>query len=242
MVVFSHYAMFAAFFFLLAILGVYAILRQSGWAALIVVAYPIICLGFMSTQKVMIVRNDLPAVPALAVLASFGLAWLYERLTPAPLRLGVACLALAGLITNEAWLIWSSQTVVDRQTDRFAGQAADHVRSNKDTKFYLSPKVRSLLQPHGAVDLPNVVSDPANSTVALICAFERHRRIANGPGWPSNLRGLSLGWFGPYEVNWEYYSDWKGNDRIVILDTARALKLALIPGQPKPSVSGTEIQ
>ena len=57
MVVFSHYAMFAAFFFLLAILGVYAILRQSGWAALIVVAYPIICLGFMSTQKVMIVQQ-----------------------------------------------------------------------------------------------------------------------------------------------------------------------------------------
>ncbi len=50
-VVFSPYAAFAAFFFLLAILGVYAILRQSGFAALIVVAFPIVNLGFMGTQQ-----------------------------------------------------------------------------------------------------------------------------------------------------------------------------------------------
>jgi hypothetical protein len=126
-VVFSPYAAFAAFFFLLAILGVYAILRQSGFAALIVVAFPIVNLGFMGTQRVMIVRNDLAAVPALAVLSSFGLAWLYERLKVTPLRLALAGVALAGLITNEAWLVWSSQTIVDRQADRFAAQAADYV-------------------------------------------------------------------------------------------------------------------
>jgi 4-amino-4-deoxy-L-arabinose transferase-like glycosyltransferase len=233
MVVFSHYAVIATFLFLLAIFGVYALLRKSGLPALVVIAYPIVSLGFMSTQRVMIVRNDLAAVPAVAVLSSFGLAWLYERLKVRPLRLGLTCLIVAALFTNEAWLIWTGQTVVDRQTDRFARQAADHVRLNPDTKFYLSPRVRSLLQSHGAIDLPNVVRDPARSKIALVCAFEGDpEKIGRGRVWPGNVRDLTLGWFGPYEVNWEYYTDWIGNDRIVILDTARVLKLDVIPGQP----------
>ena len=89
-------------------------------------------------------------------------------------------------------------------------------------------------------DLPNVVTDPARSTVALICASEKSDpyMMAKGPGWPCNYRGLSLGWFGPYEVNWDYYPTWMGDDRIVILDSARALELDVIPGQPNPSVSG----
>ena len=240
MVVFSPYTVFAAFFFLLAILGAYAIMRRSGLTALIVIAFPIISLGVMSAQRVMIVRNDLAAVPDLAVLSSFGLVWLYDRLKETPLRFGLVFVTLAGLLMNEAWLIWSSQTIVDRQAARFARQAADHVRSNPDTKFYLSPKVRSLLEPHRAVDLPNVVTDPARSTVALICASEKSDPYmkAKGPGWPCNYRGLSLGWFGPYEVNWDYYPTWMGDDRIVILDSARALELDVIPGQPNPSVSG----
>jgi Dolichyl-phosphate-mannose-protein mannosyltransferase len=229
MVVFSPYAAFAAFFFLLAILGVYAILRQSGLAAFIVMAFPIGSLGLMSNMRVMIVRNDLAAVPALAVLSSFGLAWLYDRLKAKPLRLGLACVALAGLITNEAWLIWSSQTIVDRQSDRFTGQAADYVRSSPSTQFYLSPKVRALLQPRGAVDLPNVTADPARSKVALICGTD-----VSHEGGPANFRGLSRGWFGPYEINWDYYTTWDGDDRIVILDTARALNLGMVPVQSKP--------
>jgi hypothetical protein len=64
--------------------------------------------------------------------------------------------------------------------------------------------------------------------LVLICATENH-------GWPANFHGLSRGWFGPYEVNWDYYTSWIGDDRIVILDTARALKLGVIPGQLKPS-------
>ena len=64
-------------------------------------------------------RNDLAAVPDLAVLSSFGLAWLYNRLKETPLRFGLVFVTLAGLLMNEAWLIWSSQTIVNRQADRF---------------------------------------------------------------------------------------------------------------------------
>jgi 4-amino-4-deoxy-L-arabinose transferase-like glycosyltransferase len=230
MVVFSHYAAFAAFFFLLAILGVYAMLRQFGLAALIVMVFPIVSLGFMTNMRAMIVRNDLPPVPALAVLSSFGLASVYGRLKAKPLRLGLACIALAGLFTNEAWLFWCTQTIVDRQSDRFAREAADYVRSNPATKFYLTPKVRAVLQAQGAVDLPNVTADPAQSTVALIWA----KADVNLKDGPANIRDLSQGWFGPYEINWDYYTTWKANDRIVIMDTPRATKLGMVPGLSIP--------
>jgi len=230
LVVFSHYAALAAFFFLLAILGVYAMLRQFGLAALIVMAFPIVSLGFMSNMSAMIVRNDLPPVPALAVLSSFGLAWLYDRLKLKSLRLSLACIVLAGLITNVAWLIWCTQTIVDRQSDRFKREAADYVRSNAGTKFYLTPKVRAVLKPQGVADLPNVTADPAQATVALIWA----KADVNYKDGPANFRDLSQGWFGPYEINWDYYTTWKANDRIVIMDTPRAIKLGMVPGLSIP--------
>ena len=226
MVVFSHYAAFAAFFFMLAILGLYAIVHRSGLSATIVFGFPIVSLGFMSTQSVMIVRNDLAAVPAMAVLSSFGLGWLYQRLKLMPLRLSLVTVAMAGLIVNEGWLIWTSQTIVERRSDQFAKQAAAYVRSHPGTNFYLSPKVRSLLQSHRSGDMQNVVIDPARSTITLICAGENDR----DRGWPVNVRGLFDGWFGPYEVNWAYYSSWAGDDRIIIIDTAHALGLGIIPG------------
>jgi hypothetical protein len=230
MVVFSHYAPLAAFFFLLAALGVYALIRQSGLAALIVVAFPIVSLGFMSNMRAMMVRNDLVVVPALAVLSSFGLGWLYDRLRLKPLRLGLACVVLAALITNEAWLIWCSQTIVDRGSDRFAVEAADYVRSNPGTKFYLTPKVRDVLKPQKAAELPNVTLDPSQSSLALIWA----KADVNFKDGPANIRDLSRGWFGPYEVNWDYYTTWKANDRIAIIDTPRALELGMVPGRSIP--------
>ena len=51
MVIFFPYTLFAVLFFLLSIHGAYIILHRTGVAGLIVVAYPIVCLGYVALRK-----------------------------------------------------------------------------------------------------------------------------------------------------------------------------------------------
>ena len=46
--------------------------------------------------------------------------------------------------------------------------------------------------------------------------------------WPANNPWLTEQWFGPYEVNFNIYPNWWGDDRIIELTEARARKLGIL--------------
>jgi hypothetical protein len=48
--------------------------------------------------------------------------------------------------------------------------------------------------------------------------------------WPANRREQFTTWFGPQEVNINYYPTWEGDERILLLtvESARSLKLQVL--------------
>ena len=45
--------------------------------------------------------------------------------------------------------------------------------------------------------------------------------------WRANRLNYTERWFGPYEVNFDYYPSWEGNDRILVMNRADAVMLGV---------------
>ena len=133
---------------------------------------------------------------------------------------GLLCVTV-GL--NASWLIASAESIVSRHTDRFVREASQYVRTHPDTKFLLSPRIKRDLtvvgpSPH------NVTDDPIEADAFVLYAREGMLRWHD---WPANRRGLTQACFGPREVNFDMYPNWWGDDRILVINRARAKELGL---------------
>ena len=133
---------------------------------------------------------------------------------------GLLCVTL-GL--NASWLIASAESIVARHTDRFVRETSEYVRTHPGTKFLLSPRVKRDLtvvgpSPH------NVTDDPIEADAFVLYAREGMLRWHD---WPANRRGLTQASFGPREVNFDMYPNWWGDDRILVINRARAKELGL---------------
>ena len=90
-----------------------------------------------------------------------------------------------------------------------------------------------------------MVPDLADADQAFILASEAYRLLP----WPQGDRPeTTLGWFGPHEVNVEYYISWAGDDHILMYSAKKAMRLGLskaygdsLPARDpgNPALSGT---
>jgi 4-amino-4-deoxy-L-arabinose transferase-like glycosyltransferase len=236
-VLFSHYAPIACSFFLLAALGTYSTIREDYKTAILFLSFPVLYIAYFSTQRAMVVRNLLVAAPFLAVLAARGAAFLWgflqagdgakppARLTFRCARAVFAACLIAALTVNAAWLFYAAGTITDRGSDRYVREAAAYILSEPDRRIFVSPRVRAHLSALGAPNYPNVTDDAARSDKVLFYAHEGVRRWQD---WQANAFWLTETWFGPYEVNFNAYPNWWGDDRIVVMPTERARRLGIL--------------
>jgi hypothetical protein len=235
---FSHYPLIAGAVCGLALLGVAVLVKQRRGAAAVLLVFPVIYLVIFDRQKVMTIRNLLAVTPFLALLAARGVAALWGIARPLPARLALATVVIGAISANVGWMVYAAGTIEDRGSDRFRREAAAYIAAHPGQKFFVSPVVREWLGPRGLADLPNVTTTPEGSDVVL---FSMHREsFEEAIDWPANDRTQLVTWFGPCEVNLDYYPSWIGDDRIIAMTTARAraIKIAVIEGrtyQPKPN-------
>ena len=105
LVMFSKYPLIAAFFFILALIGVVTLVLEEKRMALIFLSFPCLYLVFFSLQKIMIVRNYLVIIPFFAILAARGTVFLYRRvLVRRSFRAMFAFLTILFLCVNGFWL------------------------------------------------------------------------------------------------------------------------------------------
>jgi hypothetical protein len=223
---FSHFRVVAATVFLLAVVGAITVIRKNRWDAVILVGIPAFYVLYMAMQRVMFVRNYLVIVPFLAVLAARGTTHIGDRLARWRLmRLGVAVVLGAALCANAGWLWSAAQTIRVREFARYRYpiELLHYLQENRQTRFALSPKVRDAVRGL-ARDLPPNASFPLDSAgYAALYAAE----ITDPSKWDATHFDYSKRWFGTYEVNFNYYPSWKGEDRIVILRRRDAARLGL---------------
>jgi hypothetical protein len=223
---FSHYWPISLVTFALALFGAVVVVRKSSWDTAILVAVPLFYTLYMAMQRVMFIRNDLVVIPFLGILAAVGSAslWNISARSPVPRLLGTGVL-VALLCINASWLWHAAQTIAIRESarSRYPAELFDYMSRHHSMTFALSPAVRSALSAIGGTLPSNTVSCLDSAHYGVLYASE----VTDPNKWDATQYDYAKVWFGTYEVNFNYYPSWKGEDRIVVLCAWNAAQLGL---------------
>jgi hypothetical protein len=197
----------------LCLVGVLNALLKKEWNIFALFLAMLIYIIYVSTFRVMIVRNLLYVLPYFVVLAAYGLFSLHEfaRNKRGILAVDAVLLCLVALslhfVVDASWSIHTKDSI-DMKKD-----LALYLKENGGNRHVFSKGVGQLL-PSGYEPAP--VAD--NLTIYLVflknevkpehypkIAFNQYTTIA-----------------GPEDVNFDYYPVWSGADRIVIMKLKNA--------------------
>ena len=237
-VLFSHYAPIALLYFVLCIIGSYALVKECPKTAMLFLCFPSLYILYFCMQRAMVVRNLLVIVPFIAILVARGTAFLWEYLKlksrtgisigRCKINLFQACFAtviITSLLVNAVWLLYAAETIVARKTDRFVRETAAYISTEKEKRFFLSPRVWVHLSRLESSQFPNVTDDPTQAEQVIFYASEGMKHWRD---WPANRPRLTKNWFGPYEVNFNMYPNWEGDDRIIVMSIAQAKEIGIL--------------
>ena len=233
----SPAAPLAAMLAALALVGAAATLREDREAAAMLLVFPVAYVGYMATQRVMMARNLLVVVLFLAALAARGVG--VCRAATARWAFGeqAVCGAIGlALVTNAAWLVaagWSCEHPPDA-----VGGVTAMLNTAGDARYVLTPRVRAAVKaraaatgtpvPRAALETNPPAGEPGSplNDARAIAVF--YASDVPSPGlWTANHWDYAIRWFGPREVNFDYYPSWMGQDRIVVMEMRRAIPLRL---------------
>ena len=236
-VIFSYYQPIALMFFAFSVIGVFSLSKESPRKAVLFLCFPVLYLLYFSSQRAMVVRNLLVVIPYLAVTAARGAAILWgclRRMSSATFEVGraelnlpqtaFALIILASLLVNCGWLVYATETIVDRHTDRFINEVAHYISADSGRRYFLSPRVRVQLATLFSQRAPNITDDPAQADQVIFYASEG---LKSWKDWPANRPWLTT-WFGPHEVNFNIYPNWWGDDRILVMSMRKVRSLHLL--------------
>jgi hypothetical protein len=121
--------------------------------------------------------------------------------------------AVAGALLANVWFdVAAVRSVRAFSTDRMMTQFAEWLRAQPVGTVALTPHLRASLAERGVTVPPA----PEGARDLAFFAFD-------GPvsGLHANRRGPFVENFGPHSVNMDYYPDWVGEDRILVLSGDR---------------------
>lgn len=221
---FSKFSALAICYFMLVLLGTGALLHRRNDDALWLLVLPVAYLAYMSSQRVMIVRNYLLVLPVLAVLAGVGVQVLVNcsrRL----LRQVLPSMAVVGIVVGLWVFACASRRIEHRICADPGGALIAWLRNQPDEKFCLSPQARRLIQDRLLVAPVNVSNDPAHASHFVYLSTEVVERSL----LPANTFGrYRTVWSAFDDVNWDYYPTWVGSLRILDVSTDDASVKGLI--------------
>lgn len=215
---FSPYAPIAVVLFAAASVGAAIYCGQDRKFAAVLVGFPVLYAAyFCSKYSVFIVRNYLLLAPFLAVLSAFGLSEALRRLRWPAARLALPVAAGCALVANAVWLISAGESIRRRDDGTAASEAVAYVRDHPRARFRVSARVTALARQRG-------LAVPANATQADGDEVVFFAKSEGGPptGWTANDPWLTRAVFGPREINFNYYSNWGGSDRVVVMTREKA--------------------
>jgi 4-amino-4-deoxy-L-arabinose transferase-like glycosyltransferase len=225
-VFFSHYRTLSVFLFLFVIPGAYALFKENRRETVLILSFPLAYILFFSVQRVMIVRNLLVVAPFLAILSARGIVAIWSWIKYKQLRVVLLTLVTLALAINAGWIIYSAGTIADRDTNRFIHEMANYIDKRPGTVYFVSDQVWEDLVMLDSNQRPNVIrSDFNQADMILLYASEGVETVFD---WPRNKPGLATKIFGPWEVNFDYYPTWAGDDRILLLPIEKAKKIGVL--------------
>jgi hypothetical protein len=174
-------------------------LRERRGSVLCIVAFLAAYVGFVSQQRLVIVRNLMAVLPPIAILAALGLNWTFERAGAFPrARLGLALSLLLALPLQATWL-WQSATSA-RDADRVvvAEEVLEALREHPTRPTYIAPDVLK------ALDQVRPESEPRLRSARKVAAEQAVVFASALPSYKANQRGRAR-YFARRFANYDYY-------------------------------------
>lgn len=227
MVVFSKYNIIACFFFVMSLIGIVSLLKNNKKTAFLFLCFPLLYIVLFSCQKAMIVRNYLVLIPFFAILSSRGCIFLYSKLRYRYHRILFSMFIVALLLINAFWLIKAANSIRIRNRVNYIEQLVRYIDRRQNILFFVSRPVEKALISFDRKMRPNVIRSFSNKAKASIFySFE----LNSCESCLANKFNYTWLWFGPYEVNFNYYPDWGGDTRIIVMpnESEPALKTLLV--------------
>ena len=129
------------------------------------------------------------------------------------------------MLVNAGWLVSAAHSIRLRNTDAIVQETAAYIRAHPETTYALSPKAARELSALKGKLPANVHSLPASGEEMIV--FYASEGMENPFLWPANYPGLATKMFGSWEVNFDYYPLWAGDDRILIMSIEKARRIGI---------------
>lgn len=224
-VTFSHYRGIALVLFLFSLAGIFALTRESWQDTVLFLSFPLLYVVFFSFQRVMIVRNLLVLIPFGAILSARGVCYLWDKMHHWLPKAAFGLLIPAIVIVNGVWLFRAAHSITLRGTDDFTRQLIAYFDENPQMRFLLSDKVMDDIESLGEPTPSNVIGDGLESVDMVV--FYASEGMEKPADWPRNRPGIATKFFGPWEVNFDYYPTWAGDDRVLVMPFEKAREMGI---------------
>jgi len=228
---FSTFTPISFIFFVLMTVGVWALLDEPWRDIVIFLVFPVAYGLYFSSQSVMIVRNYLIMTPFLFMLSARGLGWLGERLRGPKARSALVMLVGIFIAVNAVDQVRASEGIAHRaDKETFLRQFEQYTVKRANRTFAISPRLEQELKKRGFW-AKNLV---ATNAVGLSGAYDEYVSYYSETvtpresTWPTNRPNSFDAVFGPREVNLNYYTGWRGDDRIIVISAGFVRKMGLI--------------
>lgn len=210
----SVYRPIALFLIGLMVVGIGATLRENWYFALLLLSFPVIYSGYLSLQRVMFVRNLLVVLPFMAIFIGRGVGFLLDLSQDMQryrfVRLGLSAVMAGVCVTNASWLYTTAETIAHPPDElaEFVAYAAD----NPETQFSVSDQIHFNLEKEGYPLPENMVVSAWDSAYeyGVFYTWEVREII------PPNHHDTISRWFGPHDINLNYYPLWNTQTIIVL--------------------------
>ena len=205
---FSKYSLASLVISVFVFMGTAWALREKRWDVFGLFFVMLIYVLYVSSHPLLIVRNDLYILPYFAVLAACGVYALHERVkSRALVRSADAVLAvviafsLFGVATA-SWSVYSMSSI------NMKNELAEFLRNHPQNRYFFSKDVRAELPPGY-----DIAGQPENRQTYLIFFKDEVDVKDLPPEGFDKYRMIS----GPQDVNLNYYPDWSGTNRIMLI-------------------------
>jgi hypothetical protein len=202
-----------------ALLGGYAWWRRDRRFIIVMLSFPIVFLSLFCVKYVtMVARNYLQITPIFALLVARGIVAIFESLKRTWMRRSLAAALASVAVLQAAFLVRAGESIRHYDPKLYARQALAYVADHPHERFRISPQVRALLEAQHLASPANVIEVPGADAVVFLGRAE----AGNPYDLETNNPWLTRAVFGPQEVNYNWYSTWAGNDRVVVMSVHQA--------------------
>jgi hypothetical protein len=183
-------------------------LREKKWEVFGLFVVMFIYILYVSSFRVMIVRNDLYVLPYFVVLAAYGVYSIHEHIKSSGLVRAVDALLAVVIACSLYGIITASWSIYAMSSDNMNKDVADFLKKHPGNRYYFSRQVRLGLPPGY-----DIARQPTNGPAFLVF-FKSEVKDQDFPPNGFGRYGLVSG---PQDVNLNYYPTWSGVDRIVVI-------------------------